>query len=166
MTALLRRARTSHRSAARALLLVAAVAAPAALAASPAQAAPPIRVKISAAFDFSTMSCGFLVTAAQSGGDATLREFSNGRQIITAAADTVLTLTGPTGRSLVVRTSGPTSVDASSARIVLTGWTFLDAITGRAPGLYSGTGRSVIDLTTGSVRATGHFVDVCPALAP
>lgn len=143
------------------LALTSAVADP-----QPALASKPFSTPVSSSFLFPTFSCGFLVMAEQSGGDGTLRSFSGGRSVLLAAADTVITLTGPSGRTAVVRTSGPSFYSASGTTIVLTGWTILDAIVGRDPGLYTGTGRTVIDTATGTVRASGHFVDVCSRLAP
>jgi hypothetical protein len=134
--------------------------------ATSAQASAPTVTRFPVGTTFSdSSSCGFTVIVTATGGDQTARLFSNGRQIIISAADTVLTLKGPTGRTYSVRANGPTFVSSSGTFYTFTGWTFIfGGLDGH--GVLVGTGRSTIDLITNAVHMTGRFVDVCSYIAP
>jgi hypothetical protein len=137
----------------------AAIAAPGATAGQPTITPAP-------STDFVDMSCGFPVSVHFVFSNETAKTFTNGTTIITGPQ--FAKLSGPTGKSITLNSSGPGTITASGM-ITIHGVSFGELLTSTGPVLVQAAGTvSVVSLSPpqGVLEHGTVLLNICAALAP
>lgn len=116
--------------------------------------------------DFVDTSCGFPVSVHFVVNNETAKTFTNGTTIITGPL--FAELSGPTGKSITLNTSGPGTITASGG-ITIHGVAFGELLTSTGPVLVQTAGTvSVVSLSPpqGVLEHGKVLLNICAALAP
>jgi hypothetical protein len=150
------------------LVLLVLMTAGAAIAAPGANADQPT-ITPAPSTDFVDTSCGFPVSVHFVVNNETAKTFTNGTTIVTGPL--FAELTGPTGKSITLNSSGPGTIAVSGGSVMITihGVAFGELLTPNGPVLVQTAGTvSVVSLSPpqGVLEHGTVLLNICTALAP